>query len=61
MIELEFFLLVNILKINLIKGRIYYYHDQNEPTGITSIKFNVTDSESNVLANQRFVISVRGS
>jgi hypothetical protein len=31
----------------------------NEPTGIAAVVFNVTD-ENSVLADQRFIISIRG-
>lgn len=38
-----------------------YNHGVNEATGVTSVGFNVTDSHENVLADQRFIITVRGS
>ncbi|CAF0709362.1 unnamed protein product [Brachionus calyciflorus] len=46
--------------LQAIEGRVYYTHAANEPTGITSFTFNVTDSNDKTLSDQRFIISVRG-
>jgi hypothetical protein len=49
-----------IISSNTYKGRVFYNHGNNEPTGVTSMGFNVSDFDGNVLGDQRFIISVRG-
>lgn len=49
-----------IISSNIYKGRVFYNHGNNEPTGVTSMGFNVSDFDGNVLGDQRFIISVRG-
>ncbi|RNA35735.1 extracellular matrix FRAS1, partial [Brachionus plicatilis] len=46
--------------ININSVIVFYNHEANEPTGVTSFGFNVTDSSGNTLPDQRFTIAVRG-
>jgi hypothetical protein len=57
------FILKNQKKIKKNKGRIFYNHNLNDSVGITTAVLNITDAsatEPAVLAEQRFIINVRG-
>lgn len=43
-----------------LKGRVFYNHEANEPTGVTSFAFNVTNSNGQSISDQKFIIAVRG-